>query len=113
MDTKPAFAIGYLRDVRVGPEIAEYIDRIDATLEPFDGEFLIHGGRLDALEGEWDGDVIIIRFPDRGAAHDWYVSPAYRAILPLRTDHSDGIVAIVEGEAPEYRAAGKLERESA
>ncbi|KRF20023.1 hypothetical protein ASG90_19750 [Nocardioides sp. Soil797] len=113
MTTKPAYAIGYLRDVRVGAEIAEYLDRIDDTLAPFAGEFIIHGGTLTAMEGEWPGDVIIIRFPDQRAAREWYDSPAYQAILPLRTEHSDGIVAIVEGEAPGYRAAGKLERQSA
>jgi hypothetical protein len=42
-----AYAVAHLRRVNVGPEIVEYIARIDATLEPYDGRFLIHGGPVD------------------------------------------------------------------
>jgi uncharacterized protein (DUF1330 family) len=41
----PAYAIGHLRDVAVGPEIVEYLERIDETLAPFGGRFIIHGAR--------------------------------------------------------------------
>jgi uncharacterized protein (DUF1330 family) len=41
--------------VNVEPEIMDYIARIDATLEPYDGRFLIHGGPVDRLHGEWSG----------------------------------------------------------
>ena len=108
--TKPAFAIGYLWETRVGPEIIEYISRVDETCDAFGGEFVIHGGDLTAKEGEWPGDVIMIRFPSKQAALDWYDSPAYQAIIPLRAEHSEGIIAIVEGEAPGYRATAKLQK---
>lgn len=106
--TAPAYAIGYLRDVRVGEEIVGYLQQIDRTLAPFDGEFLVHGGELTPREGEWDGDLVIIRFPDVDAATAWYDSPAYQAILPLRTDNSRGIVAIVAGVSPGHRGLDKL-----
>ena len=57
------YAIGHLRDVIMGPGIVEYLRRIDATLEPFGGRFLIHGGKVDVLEGSWSGDLIVIAFP--------------------------------------------------
>jgi len=41
----PAYAIAYLRDVRFGEEIIEYLQRIDATLAPYGGRFLVHGVR--------------------------------------------------------------------
>lgn len=44
-----AFAVGHLRDVVMGPEIREYLERIDATLEPFNGRWLVHG--VDILGG--------------------------------------------------------------
>lgn len=76
----------------------------------FGGRFLLHGGRLTALEGQWPGDVIIIEFPSHQVALDWYHSPVYQEILHLRTEHSEGIVAIVDdGELPGYRAADKLD----
>lgn len=108
MTTAPAYAIGYLRDVRFGEEIAAYMERIDTTMAPFGGEFIVHGGAMSPREGEWDGDLIIIRFPSASAANEWYDSPGYQAILPLRTENSEGIVTIVEGVLPGHRGVDKL-----
>jgi uncharacterized protein (DUF1330 family) len=85
-----AYAIGHLRSVSMGPQIVEYLRRIDATLEPFDGQFIIHGGKVDVLEGSWSGDLIVIAFPDMRHAHAWYGSPAYQAIKRLRSDNAEG-----------------------
>jgi uncharacterized protein (DUF1330 family) len=104
----PAYAVAYLRQVDVGPEILDYIARIDATLAPYDGRFLVHGGDITPLEGTWDGDVVLIAFPSVAAARAWYDSPAYQAILPLRVDHAQSVTAIVEGVPAGYRATDKL-----
>ena len=45
-----SYAIGHLRSVDFGREIAEYLRRIDATLEPYGGRFLVHGMRHEVLE---------------------------------------------------------------
>lgn len=81
----------------MGPEIRAYLEAIDATLAPFGGRFLVHGGRADVLEGAWTGDLIVIAFPNRARASAWYASDAYRRILKLRTRHSDGVVILVDG----------------
>jgi uncharacterized protein (DUF1330 family) len=107
MDT-PAYAVAYLRDVDFGDEIVEYIRRIEATLAPYDGRFIVHGGHLTPLEGDWDGDLVVIEFPRRQAAIDWYESRAYQAILRLRTGNSQSITAIVDGVPPGYRATQKI-----
>lgn len=108
MHTKPAYAIGYLREVTFGADIIEYMQRIDATLAEHGGHFLVHGGALTPCEGQWDGDLVVIGFPDRDSARRWYDSPAYQAILPLRTRNSDGMVTIVDGVGPGHRATDKL-----
>jgi uncharacterized protein (DUF1330 family) len=102
------YAIAYLRDVELGPEIVEYIERIDATMAPYGGRFLVHGGRLTPAEGTWDGDLVILEFPSADDAQEWYDSPAYQEILPLRTEHSDSVAAVVEGVPEGYRAVDKL-----
>jgi uncharacterized protein (DUF1330 family) len=33
----------------MGPQIIEYLQRIDATLKPFAGRFLVHGGGVEVL----------------------------------------------------------------
>jgi uncharacterized protein (DUF1330 family) len=106
---KPAYAVAYLRDVAVNSEIIQYMREIDSTLAPFGGEFVVHGGRKHAEEGEWDGDIVIIRFPDYAAAIGWYESAAYQRILPLRVQNSASIAVIVEGVEPGHSATSKVE----
>lgn len=103
-----AYAIAHLQDVRLGPEIIDYIKRIDATLVPYEGQFLLHGATPEIVEGPWPGDLVIIAFPDMERARAWYASPAYREILPLRTENSRGATMLVKGAAPGYRATDFL-----
>ena len=105
-----AYAIAHLRTVDFNDEITEYIARIDSTLEPFSGRFLIHGKQPEVIEGPFPGMLVAIEFPDLEAAHAWYESDAYRDILALRTDNSDGSTIIVEGVPAGYRAASLVGR---
>jgi uncharacterized protein (DUF1330 family) len=104
MTAIPAYAVAYLRNIDFGPDVVTYLERIDATLDPFGGEFLVHGGELSPLEGAWDGALVVIRFPDRRAALDWYASADYQEILPLRLDHTRSMATVVDGVPPGYRA---------
>jgi uncharacterized protein (DUF1330 family) len=98
-----AYALAHLYDPDpFHPEVIEYIDRIQATLDPFGGRFLVHGATVEVHEGEWPGTVVIIEFPSVEAARAWYASPGYQEILPLRRNNIDGTAIIVEGVAPGY-----------
>ncbi|GAA2747003.1 DUF1330 domain-containing protein [Kitasatospora cinereorecta] len=104
-----AYAIAHVRSVELGPGILEYLARIDATLEPFGGRFLVHAPKeRRAVEGEWDGDAIVIEFPGMAEATAWWDSPAYREILPLRTQHMAADIVLVPGVPAGYRAAEAL-----
>ena len=102
------YAVAHLRSVNQGTEVVRYLELIDATLEPFGGRFVIHGGNPEVLEGEWPGDLIVIEFPDRDSATAWYESEAYQEILPLRTENAEGSALIIEGVPPEHRATDVL-----
>lgn len=103
-----AYAVGRLRHVRMGPAIAAYLAALDDTLAPFGGRFLIHGGEKEVVEGDWPDDLIVIAFPDQARARAWYGSPAYEAILPLRTANSEGDVILVDGVDQSHRATDIL-----
>ena len=106
----PAYALAHLRTTDVNEEIFRYLEEIDATLEPFGGRFIVHGGgQIEVMEGEWPGALVILEFPDREQATAWYASPAYQAILPLRTNNAEGSAIIVDGVPPGYRATQLLE----
>ncbi|MBS7810224.1 DUF1330 domain-containing protein [Roseococcus pinisoli] len=100
----PAYAIAQLNDVQHGPEIADYLLRIDATLAPFQGRFLVHGVEPEILEPGWAGHLVVIAFPDIAAARAWYGSAAYQAILPLRLRNSRSTAFLVQGVKKGYRA---------
>jgi uncharacterized protein (DUF1330 family) len=38
----PTLAVAHLRNVTMGPAIVTYLERLDATLAPFGGRFLVH-----------------------------------------------------------------------
>jgi uncharacterized protein (DUF1330 family) len=103
-----SYAVGILREVRMGDAIVEYLQRIDATLQPFDGHFIVHGGQPDVLEGTSPGTLIVIEFPDRAAAEQWYASSKYQAILPLRTENADGTVFLIDGVDRDHLATDVL-----
>jgi uncharacterized protein (DUF1330 family) len=103
-----AYGVAHLRKVAMGPAIVEYLRRIDETLQPFGGRFIVHGGRAEVLEGDWPGDLIVIEFPDRDHARAWYASPAYQEILRLRTDNAEGDVILVDGVPASHRATDVL-----
>ncbi|WP_433284221.1 DUF1330 domain-containing protein [Pseudonocardia sp. CA-142604] len=102
------YAVAHMREVTIGPAIVEYLERIDATLEPFGGRFIVHGAETTVVEGEFPGHLIVVAFPTRQQAQDWYDSPAYRAILPLRTENSIADVLLVDGVGPDHRATDVL-----
>lgn len=104
-----AYAVAHMRQVTMGPQIVEYLHRIDATLEPFGGRFLVHGGDVEVIENEWPGHLIIIEFPDRRRMRGWYDSPAYQAILSLRTENSESNVIMVDGVEHPHKATDVLQ----
>ena len=70
------------------------------TIEAFGGRFLVRGGTMTKLEGEWPySRTVVIEFPSRADAEGWYRSPAYTKLLPLRLKASRGNLIIVDGAA--------------
>jgi uncharacterized protein (DUF1330 family) len=100
----PAYAIAHLREATPNPEIAEYIERVTATFEPYGGRFLVHAGRHEVKEGSWPGTVVVIAFPGIAEAREWWDSPEYREIAPLRSQNIEGDIILVEGVPEGYDA---------
>ncbi|MGJ7040098.1 uncharacterized protein (DUF1330 family) [Shinella sp. BE166] len=105
------YALAHLHNVTMGPQIVAYLEGIDATMAPFGGKFVIHGdGNKRVLEGSFASDVIMLSFPTRKDAEDWYASEAYRAILPLRTLNSVGDVLLIDGVDDDHKATDILKK---
>jgi uncharacterized protein (DUF1330 family) len=104
-----AYAIAHLHNPKAHPEVFEYLERIQDTLTPFEGRFLVHGPQVEVREGEWPGTIVIIEFPSADQARHWYESPAYQEILPLRTRNIEGSAIVVEGVRPNHDPAKMAE----
>jgi len=100
-----AYAIAHLREAAPHPEIAEYIERISGTFEPYGGRFLVHATQHEVKEGSWPGHVVVIGFPGITEARAWWESPEYQEIAPLRARHIDGDIILVEGVPGDYDPA--------
>lgn len=105
-----AYVVAHLREMTVNREVIVYLKRIDATLEPFEGQFLVHGRQSEVLEGQFPGHLIIIEFPDIEKARAWYHSKAYQEIVSLRINNSDSSVILVDGVPEGYNASDLLSR---
>ncbi|RKS10168.1 uncharacterized protein (DUF1330 family) [Nocardiopsis sp. Huas11] len=101
----PAYAIAHLRAADPHPEIAEYIERVTATFEPYGGRFLVHATPHEVKEGAWPGNIVMIGFPGISEARAWWDSPAYQEIATLRSRHIDGDIVLVEGVPEGYDPA--------
>jgi uncharacterized protein (DUF1330 family) len=102
------YAVAHIRQVTMNGDIVRYLERIDATLAPFGGRFVVHGGDVEVLEGAWPGHVVMIEFPDRASARDWYRSTAYQSIVRLRTNNALGDVVLVDGVGAAHKATDVL-----
>jgi uncharacterized protein (DUF1330 family) len=75
-----------------------YREAVPPTVAPFGGQFVVRGGNLSVLEGEWPHPrLVIIEFPSREAAEGWYRSEAYQKVISLRLNSTSGNVIIVDG----------------
>lgn len=104
-----AYAVALVRETKFNDEVVEYLRRIDDTLAPFSGKYVVHGGPYLPLEGAWTGDLVMIEFPSMDDAQAWYESEAYAAIRPLRTKNTTGDVLLVQGVADGHKGADLLE----
>jgi uncharacterized protein (DUF1330 family) len=77
----------------------EYRRRVPATLERYGGRFAVRGGRYETLEGDWKPQrIVVLEFPSVERAREWYRSPEYQEIIPLRERHArTNFLTVVEG----------------
>ncbi|MDL5156679.1 DUF1330 domain-containing protein [Actinomycetospora termitidis] len=100
-----AYAVGLLHDIDQNDEILDYLRRIQATLDPYAGRFLVHGATPEVLEGSFGRVMVLIGFPDVGSARAWYASSAYQDLLPLRTRNARSVVFLLDGCGPDHSSA--------
>ena len=76
----------------------DYRREVPATVEKYGGRFLVRGGQIQTLEGDWKPRrIVVTEFPSLEQARRWYDSEEYRVLKALRSRSARGSVVLVEG----------------
>lgn len=83
----------------------DYLDQVEATVAPFGGKWLAMGPGT-VTEGSWPGAVVLMEFPSREQADNWYNSAAYREILPLRVHNAISDIVLIDALPGDFTVKG-------
>jgi uncharacterized protein (DUF1330 family) len=87
-------------DVTNADAYQEYSRQVPATIAKYGGRYLVRAGKHEVREGEWRGTrTVILEFPSLARALEWYNSPEYKPLRPLRQANSNASIAFFEGVA--------------
>ena len=78
-----------------GEGVDTYRSRVPELIRSHGGEYVVRGGCVQPLEGEWEPvRLIVTRFPDRESARRWYECPEY---AELRRGRGPANLVVVDG----------------
>lgn len=94
----PVYMIAEVRNPTDKAKLDEYRRGNTEVVERHGGRFLVRGGDVQVIEGEWDPQrIVVMEFPDEAAARAWYDDPDYERLRALRQSASDTDLILVEG----------------
>jgi uncharacterized protein (DUF1330 family) len=94
----PAYVIASVTEAHDDEALADYRRRNTAAVEAAGGRFVVRGGPVEVLEGDWEPlRIVVMEFDDVDAARGWYASDAYQEAIPIRQGASTTGIVIVEG----------------
>lgn len=76
----------------------DYKKLTPGSLVPYEGKFVVRGGRAETLEGTWQpGRIVVLEFPSFEKAKAWWSSEGYAPAKALRQSASVTQMIVVEG----------------
>jgi len=94
----PAYVIADVRQALDQEALVEYRRGNTESVARHGGHFVVRGGDMEVLEGDWDTRrIVVIAFPDMAAAHEWYESDDYAPLKALRQSASETNIILVDG----------------
>ena len=86
------------KEVTDQTKYGEYIQKVPQTVAKFGGKYLVRGGHVATLSGDWKPPrIIIVEFESMERCQSWWNSPEYRAIAPLRERSAKMNAIVIEG----------------
>ena len=76
----------------------DYKKMVPPSLNEYGGRFLVRGGKVENLEGDWSPKrLVIVEFPSVEQAKAWWSSPEYSEAKALRQATAKSQLVVVEG----------------
>lgn len=82
-----------------------YLEQVERTVKPYGGKWLAQGD-VRVPEGAWTRSVVLMEFASMAVAQNWYNSPEYQRILPLRVKNAISDLILVDGVSADFTVAG-------
>ena len=96
----PAYVIAET-DITDPDQYARYMAASPAAIAEGGGRFVVRGGDVEVLEGDWRPPrLVVLEFDDVEAAQRWYDSAQYRAVRALREGAGHVNMVLVPGYDP-------------
>jgi len=93
----PAYVI-VETDIHDPEQYEQYKAASPAAVAGGGGRFLVRGGEVAVLEGDWQPTRLgVLEFEDLDAVKRWYVSPEYQAAKKLREGAANLRMVAVQG----------------
>jgi uncharacterized protein (DUF1330 family) len=97
--TEPtAYALSEVR-LREPAAVDRYRTHAAESIARHGGRYLVRGGAVEAVEGEWpdSASVVLVEFPSRKHLDDWYHSTDYASALAIRDTASERRLLFLDG----------------
>ncbi len=76
----------------------EYRRQVPPIVEKYGGKYLVRGGDLQTIEGDWTPRrLVVLEFPSVERATEFYNSEDYRPLRELRLSSTNSKMVLVEG----------------
>ncbi len=93
----PAYVI-VETDIHDPEQYERYKAASPAAVASGGGRFVVRGGELAVLEGEWHPPrLVVLEFEDLEAAKRWYASEEYQEVIKLRAGAARHNIVAVQG----------------
>ena len=76
----------------------EYRKLVPPLIEKYGGRYLVRGGEITSVEGDWDlHRIVILEFPSADRAMELFTSDEYAPVAAIRHSAADSKLFVVEG----------------
>jgi uncharacterized protein (DUF1330 family) len=87
-------------DVKINnhEEYEKYKQLTPASVAAYQGSFIVRGGPVETLEGDWvPGRIVVLKFPDADRARQWWNSTEYGPAKAIRQRTAVTRMILVDG----------------